>query len=654
VDVPDKRAGAAAAAADAAADQAAAVLVADFAQARQLCAESRFDGAESLCRRMLAIVPGHPQVTLMLGEILSATGRHEAAVTLLAPVTERWPNAGSAQFCLGNALHAAGRLPEAAAHLRRATELQPHFAGARSNLGLVLEQLGDREGAIHAYERAVLIEPDLAEARANLGTALLHSGRLDDAILHLRRSVALRPRLANNHHFLGIALQRRGAVGEAAECFRAAIALRPDFAEAFCYLGAALTSQDRVADALSCFQQAVACKPDLAAGWIGLGSAQRALGRFDEAIRAFEAALAIDPESGAAHRALASCRRAKGEEAELERLHRIIGNPAGDAEDRGTAGLAIAKIYDDAGRYDAAFAAASEGNALLRAAQLAAGIRYEHAAFRAETDAIMRTFTRASLAAMADWGIPSELPVFIVGYFRSGTTLVEQICASHSRVFGAGELSDISQIAAHLQHTTPAPQHWTPQLFRGYADRHLRRLQGLMPGALRIVDKMPDNIYLLGQIATMFPQARIIFCHRDGRDAALSVFFQQFARQVAFSTDLADAGRRWHEAERIANHWANALPLLVHHVQYETLVGDFETEARRLIAFLGLAWEPGCLEFYKVERAVRTASTWQVRQPLYLSSVGRWRNYERHLAPLCAAIGLDRQAATGARPADLR
>jgi tetratricopeptide (TPR) repeat protein len=628
-------------------------LAAQFARARRLCAAGRFDKAERLCRQMLATAPGHPQVTLMLGEILSATGRHQEAIAALTPVIERWPNAGPARFCLGNALHAAGRLPEASAELRRATELQPHFAGAHSNLGLVLDEMGDREGAIHAYERALLIDPDLAEARANLGTALLHAEKFDDAILHLRRAVALRPRLADNHYFLGVALQRRGGAAEAAQCYRTAIGLKPNFAEAHCSLGAALASENNVAEALPCYEAAVAGKPDLLAGWVGLGSAQRALGRFDDAIRSYETALSIDPDSGVAHRALVTCRQAKGEEVDLDRLHRILANAAGDAEERGSAGLAIAKICDDAGRYDEAFAAATEGNALLRVAQRAAGIRYDHEALCVQDDATMRIFSGATLRATTDWGNPSELPVFIVGYFRSGTTLVEQICASHSQVCGVGELRDIRRIVGELQHTTPSPRHWSPQLFRGYADRYLQRLKQLAPGALRVADKMPDNIYLLGQIATMFPRARVILCRRDGRDAALSVFFQRFAREVAFSTDLADAGRRWHETERIAAHWADALPLPVHHVDYETLVADFENEARRLIAFLGLAWEPGCLEFYKTERAVRTASTWQVRQPLYASSAGRWRNYARHLTPLYAAIGLEHDAPTGARPADI-
>jgi tetratricopeptide (TPR) repeat protein len=589
----------------------------------------------------------------MLGEILSAQGRHREAIAALTPVLEQWPNAGSAHFCLGNALHAAGRHAEAVPHLRRTTELQPHFAGGHCNLGLALEKLNDRDAAIHAYERALLLQPALAEARANLGSALLNADKPADAAFHLRQAVALNPDVADNRFFLGVALQRLGDDAEAAECFKAAIACKPDFAEAYYSLAGALTNQERVAEALPIYERATALAPDFAAGWVGLGSALRALGRFDEAIRAYQTALAISPDLGAAHRALTTCRQAIAGAAEIDRLRRILDNPNGGSEDRAAAGIAMAKLFDDSGRYDEAFAAATRANRLLREAQLAAGISYDHDAFRAQHDALRDIFTGDFLAATRDWGSPSELPVFVVGYFRTGTTLVEQICASHSQVHGAGELRDIPQIWAELRRTMPRPQHWTPQLFRGLGERHSQRLAALAPGKLRVIDKMPDNIYALGLIALMFPRARIIFCHRDGRDAALSVFLQRFARQVAFATDLLDAGRRWQEAERMATYWQGCLPLMAHHVQYETLVGDFENEARQLIDFLALPWEPGCLEFHKTGRAVRTASTWQVRQPLYDTSVGRWRNYRRHLTPLCAAIGIDHEAPTGARPASV-
>ncbi len=628
-------------------------LAAEFKLARQHCAAGEFVAAERLCRRMLKSAPGHPQVTLMLGEVLSSQGRHQDAIAALAPVVDRWPHAGSAHFCLGNALHGAGRYSEAAEHLRRTTELQPHFAGGHCNLGLALDQLGDKAAAIHAYERALLVEPNLAQARANLGSALLNAGKPDDAVFHLRRAAALNPAVADNHLFLGIALEKIGAYAEATEALTAAITRKPDLVAAYYTLAGILTKQEKVAEALPYYERVIVLDPNFAAGWVGLGSALRALGRFPEAIAAYEKAVAINPDLGAAHRALTTVREEIADDSELDRLRRIMANPEGDDDDRGAAGFAMAKMLDDSGRYDEAFAATAEGNRLARAAQLAANIRYDHDAFRAQNDGAMRVFTPEFFAATRDWGSPSELPVFIVGYFRTGTTLVEQICASHSQVFGAGELRDIPQISAQIQRTAPRQEHWTPHLFRTLADRHVERLAALAPGKLRVVDKMPDNIYLLGLIATMLPRARVIFTHRDGRDAALSVFMQRFATQVAFATDLLDAGRRWHEAERMSAHWAQCLPLPMHHVQYETLIGDFETEARKLIDFLGVDWEPACLEFHKTERAVSTASTWQVRQPLYDSSVGRWRNYAKHLAPLCAAIGLDPEAPTGARPADL-
>jgi tetratricopeptide (TPR) repeat protein len=597
-------------------ERAPAPIAAQFELARRHCQAGKFVAAEALCRQMLKSAPGQPQVILLLGQILWSQGRHQDAITTLEPLVERWPNAGPAHFCLGNALHSAGRYSEAAKHLRRTTELLPDYAGGHCNLGLALEQLGDRPGAIQAYQHALSLEPDLVQARANLGIALLNAGKPDDAIVQLRRAVALNPSAVNNHLFLGRALEKIGDV----------------------------------ADALSCYQRAVALDPKLTLGWIGLGTALRALGRFTEAAEAYEKALAINPDLGAAHHALTTVRES-ADAGELDRLRLIIANPEAGAHDRGTAAMTMAKMLDDCGRYDEAFAAATEGNRLARGGQHAANIRYDHDAFRAQNDTIMRVFTPDFFAATRGWGNPSDLPVFIVGYYRTGTTLVEQICASHSQVHGVGESRDIPQIAAQIQRT--APEQWTPDLFRTLADQHVERLTALAPGKLRVADKMLDNLYWLGMIAAMFPRARVIFTHRDGRDAALSAFMQHFRQQLAFATDLLDAARCWHESERMSAYWTRCLPLSMHHVQYETLVGDFESEARKLIEFLGLDWEPACLEFHKTERAVLTASTWQVRQPLYDSSVGRWRNYAKHLAPLCAAMGLDPEAPSGARPADI-
>jgi tetratricopeptide (TPR) repeat protein len=380
---------------------------------------------------------------------------------------------------------------------------------------------------------------------------------------------------------------------------------------------------------------------------LGLGDACRVLGQFAEAAEAFQKALAIDPHATAALYKLTTVQRG-ADDAEIDRLRRLSTDPDTGAEVRRMTAMALAQLFDDAGRYDEAFAAAVEGNRLARAAQEAKNVRYDHEALCASVDALMRVFTPEFFAATRDWGDPSELPVFVVGHFRTGSTLVEQICASHSQVQAVGESNEIPQIATVIRRTEPRTDHWAPRLFREFADRHLKNLAAGAQGKRRVVDKLLDNIFHLGLIAVMFPRARVIFTHRDGRDVALSVFLRQFAEKVGFATDLVDAGRHWRESERMAAYWARCLPLPMHHVQYETLIDDFESEARKLIDFLGLLWEPACFEFHKTERAVRTESLWQVRQPLYNRSVGRWRHYARHLRQLCEVIGLDPNAPTGA------
>ena len=609
----------AAAANKAASKQARGAFAARLERLKRHCEAGELVAAERLCRQMLETAPGHPRATSMLADILSSQGRHQEAITTLTSLVELHPDAGPAQFQLGAALNAAGRHAEAATRLRRAIELQPRLAGAHSDLGLALDKLGDQAGAIGAYERALSLAPDMAAARANLGAALIKAGKHAGATAHLRRAAAAYPSAADIHVLLGDALLKTG----------------------------------EEAEALRCYERAVALDPKFSAGWIGLGAASRALGRFAESAKAYERAAAIDPKANEARYGLATVRRGIADDGEIERLRRVTADPASGADERRVAWMAMADKLDERGRFDEAFAAALEGNRLARAWQAAANIRYDHDVVRIGVDALMRVFTPQFFAATRGWGDPSETPVFVVGAFRTGSTLVEQICASHSQVHVIGESHDIPELAAHVHRTAPQMERWTAQMFRGLADRRLERLAARAPGKLRVVDKMLDNIFHLGLIAVLFPRARVIFTHRDGRDAALSVFMRHFAREVAYATDLVDAGRRWRETERMCAYWRRCLPLAMHHVQYETLIGDFEAEARRLIAFLGLAWEPACLEFHKTDRAVRTASVWQVRQPLYGSSVGRWRHYADHLEELCSAIGLDPQAPTGARPADI-
>ncbi|HEY0185202.1 MAG TPA: sulfotransferase, partial [Rhodopila sp.] len=226
------------------------------------------------------------------------------------------------------------------------------------------------------------------------------------------------------------------------------------------------------------------------------------------------------------------------------------------------------------------------------------------------------------------------------GMPRSGTTLVEQIAASHPRIFGAGERKDVLHILDRLtsgDHDRP-PTLWNPAEVRREASAHIARLQAMDRNAWRVIDKLPDNIQVLGHIAILFPRARIVLCRRDLRDVCLSCHTQRFSEGIAWSHDLAECAARAREIERLVQHWRTVVALRVLDVQYETLIGDPEGQSRRLIDFLGVPWDPACLDFQRTERAVLTASRWQVRQPLYSSSIGRWRKYQRHLGPLLEGL----------------
>jgi hypothetical protein len=269
---------------------------------------------------------------------------------------------------------------------------------------------------------------------------------------------------------------------------------------------------------------------------------------------------------------------------------------------------------------------------------------FDPCAHQAGVDQLIRTFDAVYFRRVRGFGISSELPLFIVGMPRSGTTLVEQIVASHPQVFGAGELRDVERIAlslaAHLGNDVGYPSCLAKapaEAVRAMAERHLHRLTALAGGSVRIVDKMPTNYLHLGLIATLFPQARIIHCRRGPLDTCVSCYFSYF-RGLPFAWDLEELGRYHRSYDSLMAHWKAVLPLPVLDVSYEELVDNQEAISRRLMEFCGLDWDERCLAFHETPRPVHTASTMQVRQPIYKSSVGRWRRYEAHLQPLVRAL----------------
>ena len=601
----------------------------------------RSERAEQLYRKVLRRDPNQPDALRLLGVIAYERGRYEYAAQLISRALEIRPGFAEAHQNLGDALRALGRPDEAAERYRAAIALRPDFAEAHCRLAAILVDRGAHEAALDYAARAAALMPGWADAHVTHAVALACRRRFVEAEAAYRRALALQPERAQALSDLAQVLTELARIDEAMACHRKALRLQPNNPVFHLRLSHThFLGGDPAAAEASC-RHALTLDPHAAPAWSWLGHILRSLGRFDEARTCLRRALALDPELTNAYFGLAILGEQAGGEQQLGPLRALLADPDRPVMARVDAGFALGRMLDNADRYDEAFPCFARANALYRQFLAQAGQGYDGAAFRQRIDGLIASCTPELYASVAGEGNPSEVPVFVVGMPRSGTSLIEQIAATHSGVAGAGELPDIGYIIGQVHTHVRGRQEedLDLDLARRLADEYVAKLQRIGGGAARVIDKMPDNILALGLVALLFPQARVIFCRRDPRDTCLSCYFQQFDIPQPWAYDLADCALRALEIARLAEHWRGVLPLRMLTVDYEALVADPEGESRRLIAFLGLEWEPACLAFHKTERPVLTASGWQVRQPLYSRSIGRWRKYERHLGPLLEILG---------------
>ncbi len=573
--------------------------------------------AADLLARAAAAPGAGPAIHANRAALLNGLGRSEEAEAAARRALALDPGHAPALNNLAAALQGQGR-PEAAADAsRQALALDPDYADAAVNLGHACRVLGHLDESVAAYRRAVALAPANATAHAALGTALREGGAVDEAQAACRRAVDLAPSSPDAYNALGTVLQAAGATAAAIDCFETAVGLAPQAAEPHLNLAAALYAAEDLDGAAAAYRRVIDAHPGLAPAHNGLGVVLLAAGELEEAAACFRRAVTLDPEMAEAWSNLAGAATADLGDAEVAALETLLAAGAGTPGDRAALHFALAEIEDRRGHWDAAFAHARAANALRREHLAAAGHVFDADAHDRWVDRVIAAAVPESPPA----GGASEVPVFVVGMPRSGTTLVEQIAASHPDVFGAGELDAVAALDRPEAPPTAA------------AD-HLRRLAELSGGAPRVVDKTPFNFLHLGAIAALFPGARVVHCRRDRRDLALSCYFQNFTAPHPWATDLGDIARYHAAYVRLMDHWRRVVPLSLLEVDYEALVADVEGESRRLIAFLGLPWDDACLSFHQTRRPVRTASAWQVRRPVYGGSVGRWRNYTDGLGPV--------------------
>ena len=597
----------------------------------------RYAELESKSRQLLERHPDAGIVWQLLGIALRMQAKDplaalQRAITLL-------PDDAGVHNNLGNAFGQHGRLDEAAASYRRALALKPDFAEAHNNLGYVLRGLGRLDDAVASYRQALRIKPDYAEAHHNLGDAWLRLGRLDDAVTAYRRALALSPDFVEAHNNLGNALLELGRLDDATASYRRVLATRPDFAEAHSNLGTALRLAGQATEAEASCRRALAIDPNLAASIAVLAELSADQGRFTEAEALFRRALSIAPETAEAWVGISRLRKMTASDAAWVAQAQQVA--AGTLPPRKEVLLryAIGKYFDDVKEFEQAFANYRRANELTRGYR--AG--YDRRQLTRAIDLIIRRFDREWIRRTRIDANLSARPVFIVGMIRSGTTLAEQILASHRSVFGAGELMFWNTAAAgHGAAALPAAaapgepgEAVNDGTLAALAAGYLRLLEDLSADAVRVVDKMPGNFLHLGLIHAALPHARIIHMRRNPIDTCLSIYFQHFEAFHSYATDLEELAHYYAEYLRLMKHWRASLPAgVMLDVDYEALVQDQATCSRSLLEFIGLPWDPQCIDFHRTSRSVITASKWQVRQKISTSSVERWRNYERFVAPL--------------------
>lgn len=566
-----------------------------------LLSQGRLVEAGSAFEQSLALGPDHPGALLGLGIVRFNLGKTGEGIVLLKRAHERAHGDAAIAATLGEFLCRTGEFGEAAAVLWPVAGMNPNDA------------------AVHF----------------NLGNALSGLNRLDEALGYFRRACELNPRLREAHNNAGLMLAAMGRHEEAVASYRGALACDADYLDARINLGISLEATNRPKDALAAFDAALAVQPQNAAALAGRGTVLRRTGRVDEARDAFEKAVALEPDNPLHHRALADAKTFGEGDPQIAQMEAVLRR-ALPREGRINLHFALGKAYDETGRYADAFANFEKGNKLWRSMTA-----YDEAAEIASLEAVANAFPPGLFETLQGAGHPSELPVFVFGMPRSGTTLVEQILASHPQVFGAGEIGDIGVIAAggYLPANRTAFS-LAPEALRDTGARYAEKLRARAPEAARIVDKQINNFIYAGLIHLALPGARLVHVRRDPFDCCLSCYSRMLTARIPYNSDLGELGRFYRAYETLMAHWRRVLPPgAMLEIDYEDIVGDLPAQARRLVRFCGLDWDECCLQFHTVERPVNTASAYQVRRPVYAHSVGRWRHYAEWLGPLFEALG---------------
>jgi len=608
---------------------------------------------------------------VLLGTVLVRQNEFAQAEKELRDVISRWPDIPKAHRELANALIAQGRGDEAIESYRRVIELTPGSALAHRDLSMAFKSLGRMDEAKQALDESFELDPERKElviavehqragefgkaeiicrdilrkdptnvnATRLLGTVAAELGKHKLAVRMLRNTVKLEPQFFGAWIDLARELMEVDELKECHDALQQAIRLRPDLPHPRMLLGNLLNKSGKFEEAVDAFKVALEKQPDHGGSLAGLGHSLKTIGRQEEAIDTYRGCIKAFPAFGEAYWSLANLKTFRFSDDEIATMERNVADEKLLDETRVNFNYSLGKAYEDRGDFDLAFECYDRGNQLRRPHE-----NYDPVQTEFVHDQIIETITPELLQQNEGYGHPDNSPIFIVGLPRSGSTLVEQILASHSQVDGTHELPDLPRVIRTINQQKPegdgypqALQHYGKELAT-LGQQYLESTSRYRAGSPFFTDKMPNNFASVGLIALILPGAKIVNARRHPLDSCMGCYKQLFYKGQSFTYDLVELGEYYLEYQRLMDHWHEILPGKVLDVHYENMVADQENQTRRLIEHCKLPWEDECLRFYETDRAVITASSEQVRQPIYSKSVNSWRRFEQHLGPLIEVL----------------
>lgn len=593
--------------------------------------EGHLQQAQDVCQRILR-KQQRPDAILILGKIAHEQREFKVAIERYQQFLGIVPNHEQTHFNLALVLEELGRIEPAIEHYKKSITIAADNAAAHRQLGDAYTKLQRPDEAIKAYQQALTIQADDVSTIIKLGNLFIAAQLLTESILLYEQALTTLPDNALVHRHLGASLQRMGRMKEAIKCFEQALSLRPDYVAVRIDLARVLRQLGRAEEALVPLEEAIDLEPNDGEAHISLALTLRQLGQTELAIERLEQFLTIRPTCGSAYFHISQI---KPKQELVPVVEKLVNDPKLPNSDAIYCHFALGNFFDSGKSFNQAFRHFLRANTLQRET-----FTYHAKENTQAIDRLIKVYSKGFFQGKRQFGSASQLPVFIVGMPRSGTTLTEQILSNHALVHGAGEIEAFPavnhSIARQLKYAKPPPECMSlidRKMVENYSVRYLQELTHHCPTAARITDKQPGNFVRIGLIKTLFPDARIIHCQRNPLDNCISLFFHCFTPLKA-SFELTELGQYYRDYQRLMSHWQNLFPGEIFTVRYEELVVDQEKVSKQIIDYLGLEWDEKCIDFHNNERNVMSPSNIQVRQPMYKSSMNKWKNYERHIQPL--------------------